>query len=742
MGKPTVSDNKTSCCKVKSCKGDSGSPKEPLASNSKYAPFVKSESPTKHRITLHVSGIHCARCIWAIESNLQKEQHISIARVNMSTNRLTIEWEGELEQIDSFADIVKKLGYDITPISEEKKEHKEESFLLRCMAISGFAIGNIMLISVVLWSSNLEIMGLATRELLHWISALIALPTIIYAGRPFFSSAWAVLKNGHTNMDVPISLALLLASGMSLFETLRGGEHTYFDSAVMLLFFLLIGRWLDAKARGKARQGASELLELTKGTATILEDGKSRNVTIAELKEGDIVLVAAGEKIPTDVVVIEGKSEIDTSLVTGESVPRVASENDKLYGGTINLTSSLTCRVLQASEDSLLADIIRLMEQAEQGRAYYVRLADKAAQLYTPVVHTLAAAAFIGWFAFGHLPWQDALLIAITTLIITCPCALGLAVPVVQVLAIEWLMKRGILVKSGDALERLTNIDTIAFDKTGTITIGNPVLKEEDFSEQHLQLAASLADHSRHPLSRAISRYYQGKRVPIKDIKEIPGTGIEGTYKKQRVFLGKTDKESQTTTVTLELDGNHQKDFHFTDEIREEAEKTITAFKQHHITPYLLSGDRKEIVANMANSLSIENFNGELLPQQKLETLKEQQEQGHRIFMVGDGLNDAPSLAQANVSMSPASGMDITQNTADMVFQGKSLYATFQSWKMANFSTKLVKQNFALAVLYNACAIPLALAGMVTPLIAAIAMSASSLIVIGNSFRIRFVSER
>lgn len=742
MEQKTISKEKTPSCQLaERCINAS----EKGRDEGVFSPYVSQSEETCH-LVLHVDGIRCGKCIHSIESALKNMAGVIQARVNMSTSRASISWAGSSDKADDLVKCIETLGYKTTAVAPptETKKKTEEAALLRYMAIAGFAMGNIMLISVALWSNSQGAMGEATQKLLHWVSALIALPTIIYAGRPFFASAIGALKHRRTNMDVPISLALILASIMSVAETIYDGKYIYFDSATMLLFFLLIGRWLDAKARGKARAHATELLALLQGSAAVLEGDKIRYSAIADLKEGEIVLVAAGEKMPTDIEVIEGESDINTSLVTGESTPQQVSQHDTVFGGTINLTAPLTCRVLKVSDQSLLAEVVRLMENAEQGRARYVRLADKAARLYTPVIHSLALAAFLGWYLLGGIAWQDALIIAITTLIITCPCALGLAVPVVQVLAVEWLMKRGILVKTGDALERLTQIDTVVLDKTGTVTYGTPYIEMKGVAREHIALAASLADYSKHPISRAMSHAYQGKRFKIKEVKEVAGVGIEGNYKGEKVFLGRADNKiapKKRSAIILKVNGRVAALFPYSDCIREDAKKTVAAFQAHAITPYLLSGDKKEITADMANTLHIQNYHGEVLPNEKLEIIKSLQSDGKKLLMVGDGLNDAPALAQANISLSPSSGMDLTQNTADMVFQGESLYAAFLSWKIARFSTSLVKQNFMLAVLYNICAIPLAFMGVVTPLVAAIAMSASSLIVVGNSFRLRMIKK-
>lgn len=716
---------------------------DPISSGaqaSKFGSFVEQEDGTC-RLALHVDGIHCAKCIQAIETSLMSSPHMIQARVNMSTARLVFSWRGQAREADHYAEQVERLGYKVHAImAEAKAEQAEDARLLRYMAVSGFAMGNIMLLSVALWSSAQDIMGFATRDLFHAISGLIALPVVAYSGQPFFASAWAALRSGRTNMDVPISLALLLASAMSIFETATGGEHAYFDSAVMLMFFLLIGRWLDAKARGKVRAHATELLALLEGNATVVENDQTRSVPIRDLRAGDLVLIAAGEKVPSDAVIVTGVSDVDTSLITGESIPRLMRPGDTLHGGTLNLSAPLTCKISQPSAHSLLAEVISLMETAEQGRSYYVGLAEKAARLYTPVVHSVALIAFLGWFFVGGLLWQDALLIAIATLIITCPCALGLAVPVVQVLAVEWLMKRGVLVKSADALERLAAIDMVVFDKTGTLTQGQPEAHMVRGDTDTLACAASLGRQSKHPLSKAVAQLYEGPSAVISDVHEQPGEGIYGLHDGAKVFLGKRRDGAgaeASSMVCFYRNDDLLAEFTIQDALRPGAKSTIDAFKRRGIATVLLSGDRESVARPLADSLGIETICADILPNEKLQFIRARQEEGHKCLMVGDGLNDAPALAQAYISMSPSTGTDITQNTADLVFQGEALNVVSRSWSMARFSTLLVKQNFALAAIYNCLAIPIALMGFATPLVAAIAMSSSSLIVIGNSFRIR-----
>lgn len=699
-----------------------------------------------YRLELAVEGIHCAACIRLIENAVADNDDVTHVRVNMTTERVSYSWQGAVERGDRIAAQVRKLGYKLYALQDASGEagSEQEKILIKAIAVAGFAAGNLMLISVGLWTTTSETMGFATRDFFHWIAALIALPTVVYSGRPFFNSALSVLREGHTNMDVPISLAVILASVMSVSEVMRSGEHVYFDSAVMLLFFLLIGRYLDARAKGKARESASTLLSKLAGTAAVLEDGHLTRVPIKKIKGGMTVVVAAGESIPADGTIIKGESDVDLSLISGETMPLHTYVGSEVFAGTLNLTAPLEIMVTKASENSLLSEIVRMMEVAEQGAAKYVRLADRAASLYTPVVHVLGALTFVGWWSVGA-EWQVALLHAVTVLIITCPCALGLAVPVVQVLASGKLLKEGVLLKSGDALERLSMIDTVVFDKTGTLTVGKPVLLPGSYDEADIQLAASLASQSIHPLSKALGAAYEGPLLPLHG-QEVPGKGLEAKYNGKRVRVGSrlwcgVQGVSEPTTDALELwlsvDEVPKAHFTFSDQLRSDARRVLDALQSAGVTAHLLSGDRLSVAKKIADEVGILTVKADVTPTEKCAYLKALKNAGHKVLMVGDGLNDAPALAAADASMSPSSAIDITQNTADIVFQGDKLAPVFETLLTARHSTRLVRQNFALAILYNVVAVPLAVLGYVTPMIAAAAMSGSSLVVILNAFRLR-----
>jgi len=712
-----------------------------------YVPLARPAGDDTYQLELIVEGMHCAACVRLIENALAANDDVLAARVNMTTERLAFSWHGTRERGGALAEQIIKLGYKLhdpgeNPAGEIAQNNERQ--LLKAIAVAGFAAGNLMLLSVGLWSSTGETMGFATRDFFHWISALIALPTVIYSGRPFFSSAYAALKERHTNMDVPISLAVILASLMSVSEAIQHGEYVYFDSAVMLLFFLLIGRYLDARAKGKARESASRLLSKLAGSATVISEAGVERIPIKDLKAGMRLLVAAGENIPADGTILKGETDIDLSLISGETMPNHAGIGTATLAGTLNLTAPIEIDVTKASEQSLLSEIVRMMETAEQGAAKYVRLADRAASLYTPVVHFLSAITFIGWLVWG-MPWQASLLNAVTVLIITCPCALGLAVPVVQVLASGKLLKQGILLKSGDALERMAGVDTVVFDKTGTLTVGRPRLEGGSYNSGDLKLAASMAMHSRHPLSVALAQSYDGDLIKL-DIQEEPGKGLSANVDGKDIKLGSRawcgresddDQDTAALELWLSVNGDSRAHFKFADALRPDAAEMINALDGRNIDIHLLSGDRQVVANRIAEELGIGKIVAETSPLEKCDYINRLKQKGRTVLMVGDGLNDAPALAAANVSMSPSSAVDITQNTADIVFQGEQLMPVLDTILVAKKSNSLVRQNFGLAIAYNVLAIPLAVFGYVTPMIAAAAMSGSSLVVILNAFRLR-----
>ncbi len=714
-----------------------------------YAPFVKGLGQGRNEIYFTVDGVHCANCIWNIENTLKSDPNVLDARLNFSTRRLYLSWQGPSSDIDDLGQKITALGYKIKVYEQgERIQADEERDVLQCLFVAGFASSTIMMFSVPLWVSTLEDMGLYTRDLLHWFSALIAFPSVLWAGRPFYKSAWNAIKNGRTNMDVPITVGVFFSCIMSVHQTLRGAEHAYFDAATMLLFFLLVGRYFDMRARGKARAYATDLLAMMGGTATVQDkDGTQKIIPKRDLIPGMLLYVASGEKIAADGKVMSGSSQVDTSLITGETIPYPVRTGDDVFAGTINMDSPIMVEVNRPQDGSVLSQIVRLMEKAQQSQAKYVRLSDRVARLYTPVVHIMALITFLGWMMFTSVSWDTAMMHALAVLIITCPCALGLAVPVVQVLATSTLMKKGILVKSGDAFERLSSADTIVFDKTGTLTYGTPSLINRDvIPDDQWPYIASLAAYSRHPLSRAITTAYKGKVTEIQDIKDIPGQGMSGLSDNTKIKIGKKSFVINDSSpdldpylsVYVQVGDEQVIRLLFSDQIREDAPLVTENLSKKGYEIYILSGDREGPVKNIADQLSIglDHVRSSVTPPEKELFLQDLMKTGRKPIMVGDGLNDAPCLLAATASISPSTAIDMAQNAADLVFTSDRLASVSMALYTAKFSQKLVRQNLAMALLYNVVAIPIAMAGYVTPLIAAIAMSLSSLVVVANAFRL------
>jgi Cu2+-exporting ATPase len=698
---------------------------------------------------LAVDGIRCAGCMAKIEADLARVPNVTRARVNLTNRRLALEWKaGALDParvIDRLAELGFK-AYPFSPDRAEADEGEEARFLLRCLAVAAFAAMNIMLLSVSVWSGNATDITPEQRDFFHWLSALIALPAAAYAGRPFFRSAVRALLARTVNMDVPITLGVVLALAMSVAETLAHAEHAYFDSAVMLLTFLLAGRYLDQNMRRRTRAFASNLAALKVETAVkFVAPGEIREVPVSAVHAGDLVLVRPGERISVDGVVTEGRSEIDQSLVTGETAPVAAQAGTSVYAGTVNLSGTLRVRVA-AAKGTLLDEVTRLLDNAVQARSRYVRLAERAARLYAPLVHTTALATLLGWVAFGA-SWHDAIVTAIAVLIITCPCALGLAIPAVQVVAAGALFRSGVLLNAGDAIERLADVDTVLFDKTGTLTLPQPeVVNAGDLPSDILALAGRLALASSHPLAAAIARA-AGAKMPLDGVVEEPGQGVRAVLDGAELRLGRpswcgAEREAEAlrlanaeASAIAFRRGDERYAFAVCQQLRPDAAAVIATLRARGLRIEILSGDRVDAVKSVARAVGVETWRAGVTPAEKIGEIEAHRRKGRKVLMVGDGLNDAPALAAADVSLSPITAVHLSQAAADAVFLGERLAPVTEALVLAAKAKQLMRQNLWLAVIYNAIAVPIAIAGLATPLVAAIAMSGSSILVTANALR-------
>jgi Cu2+-exporting ATPase len=707
---------------------------------------------TQENTVLCVANMNCGGCMRKVERALETAPGVTSSRAHLTAKRVAISFDSSKTSVDELISTLDQAGYNASLLvaSENANDDKLDKFFLSCLAVAGFAAMNIMLFSISVWSSDSgKNMTPETQSLFHWISAVIAFPAIGYAGQPFFYSAWRALRVFHLNMDVPISLAIILATGMSLYQTILGTDKVYFDAAVMLLFFLLLGRFLDQRMRTRAKGAAQNLLKMRAQWAIVVQpDGATQRIAAEMLAPGMRISVASGERFPADGTVASGNSQIDESLLTGESQLRPISPGAEVFAGTINLDAPVEVTVTKTEGDTVLAELSRLMETAEQARGRYVRLADRAASIYAPAVHLLALATFLGWLLLGA-NWESALEIAIAVLIITCPCALALAVPAVQVAASSRLFGQGVLVKAPDGLERLAEVDTIVFDKTGTLTHGKPsVVNADTFDTATLQAAASLALASRHPNAAAVVRIAKERvganaLVRTEGVSEIPGSGLLAMTDKGEERLGSaewcgiSDDSANTISLWYTRPGVAPVGFQLADTLRSDAVETIQYLQNAGYTVELLSGDRPDAVEPVASKLGISKWRASCKPQQKIERLGELKAAGCKVLMVGDGLNDAPALAAAHASLSPSSAADISQTASDAIFQGERLHGVIDLLATAQKAQRMAFSNFAIAGLYNAIFVPIAAAGLVTPLIAAIAMSSSSIFVTANALRLR-----
>ena len=716
-----------------------------------YSSFLRSVADGRFNLELAVEGISSADAIAEIESGLASIPGLTHARLNFTTRRLTTEWIRADCDPSPAIRTLERLGYRVAPFMGDAAENEEDRYtrwLLRCLAVSGFAAVNVMLLSVSVWAGNVTDITPETRDLFHWLSALIALPAAGFSGQPFFYKALRALRQGDMTMDVPISIGITLALGMSVFETAHHAEHAYFDSALMLIFFLLLGRVLDHAMRKRTRSAAANLAALRIPVASkINAEGYVSEVPSDVLVAGDLILVAAGSRIAADGVVETGQSRIDASLMTGETELAVVKPGDLVHAGTLNQHGALTIRVTAAGSRTLLSDIEKLIDEALTNRSRYVQLADQIARIYAPIVHIAAALTAMMWITLGSSV-HDALVVAIAVLIITCPCALALAAPVVQVLTAGALFQKGMIIRSGDMIERMAEIDTIIFDKTGTLTLPEPSLIDAgQLSNDALLIAGRLALSSHHPLARAVSEAVREKRnrlEPYPDAQEITGSGIRCIIDGVEARLGSPSFCNVTVPVwngsSSYLAFRHGSEaglISVGQSLRPDAVETIKRLKANGYQVMILSGDHSDIVRKVASELGIPDWRGHVLPKGKRDLLMVMKEQGHKVLMVGDGLNDAPALAAATASLSPATGADVTQAAADAIFTGKRLSPVFDMLMLTRKGKRVMIENFGLALIYNLIAVPLAVLGYVTPLIAAAAMSGSSVIVALNALRAR-----
>ncbi len=749
-------------------------------------------------IHLLIEGIHCAACVWLIERRLAMLDGIQDANVNLSARKLRVKWDNRDIKLSQILQTLGQIGYAAVPYDPEVAEgqiKKANRQLLFRLGFAGFAAMNLMWISIALYAGADE--G-KFRELFYWLGFGLSTPTLIYSGYPFFRGALTGLLNRHLTMDLPIAIGAGITYLYSCYVVISGSEvaHVYFDTVVNFIFVILTGRYLEAMSKRLAVQSSQRLLDLQPKISTLIEDDETRIVPVRALKEGDHVLVKAGEKIPVDGVILKGESVIDESMLTGEFVPVAKFKGDDVSAGTTNKNGVLTIEVKKILKNTALGKIIHLVDEAQSTKAPIQCTADRIIPWFVSVTLILATLTFFYWV---NSDFEVALMAATSVLIITCPCAFGLATPMAIAVATGVGARMGVLVKHGAVLEILSSIKHYVFDKTGTLTEGKMLVSTlydiplngtadikkielqdkvikllDDQHKSMLSLAGYLESHSEHMIAKAIVTFTQqyelqnivhkeihARGAELEHIKTVSGSGIQAYYQDQQVAIGHLKWIEKLAGLTPDLINrlNHEmQDYHVTgssvvyiwveeqglmafiveDKLREDAPLIIKKMQDKGFDITLLSGDKREVAQYMAQKLDIKEVIAEVMPAEKDKVIQQKQQQGEMIAMVGDGINDAPALIRADVGIAMGTGTDVSIESADVILVNGELEKIPLAAELSHATLATIKQNISISILYNIIMVPLAMSAVITPLVAAISMPLSSLLVIGNAARIRW----
>ncbi len=727
------------------------------------AEFV-GELAREREIHLLVEGIHCAACVWLIERALNHTPGVHGAQVNLADKRLKVRWDNELTRLSGIIKRLARIGYAAVPYDPAAAEgavKQQNRALLFRMAFAGFTMMNLLWISIALYNGADQS---EFRELFHWVGFALATPTLLYSGYPFFRNAWTGLKQAHLAMDLPIAIGAGVTYLYSVYVTLWQPElgEVYYDTVVNFLFVILVGRYLEAISRRQAIASTQRLLDLQPRGAAVLRDNEEVLLPIRAIKPGDMVLVKPGDRIPVDGVITEGHSSLDESMLSGEAIPVTKTRGDHAAAGTLNIDSALTIMVVGVLRNTSLGRIIHLVEEAQTSKAPVQRIADRIVPWFVAITLSLAVAAFLYWLNTG---FEIALMAATAVLIITCPCAFGMATPMSIVSATGLGAQHGILIKNGSVLETFSHIDHVVFDKTGTLTEGrmrveNIAAMEGQQENALLAVAAAIEKYSEHGIAGAIVNAAKTRGLALADASDIenrPGYGIKGKVGNDLVLIGTyawlaqhdvptnpelgqqtTQYESKgTTCVHIAVNGSETGLIAIADTLRPDAKALIKTLRANNIPVTMLSGDRRQVVDAVAGQLGGMHTIAEVLPQDKERVILELQKNGAKVAMVGDGVNDAPALMRADVGIALGSGTEVSGESADIVLMTNELDKVRLAMQLSKRTLRTIRQNIGISIAYNIVMVPLAMAALVTPLVAAISMPVSSLLVIGNAARIR-----
>ncbi|GLX80261.1 copper-translocating P-type ATPase [Thalassotalea insulae] len=714
--------------------------------------FTYQDGESKETI-LTIEGISCAACAWLIEMQLEHLAGLQSISVNATTQRASVRWLDKQIKLSEIVLAIEKVGYHALPFKasevEQSNQKRSKTFIKR-LGISGILMMQVMMIAIGLYFGAFSDMSSHNLVYLRWVSLFLTLPIISYGALPFYQGAYNALKAKRLSMDVPVSIAIILAFGASAWATINQTGEVYFESVSMFTFLLLIGKFLEFRARNRAAEVSANLLKLMPLTATRLHQGQEELIVARKLQPLDLVIVKPGETIPADGTITAGSSQINEAMLSGEQTPVNKSLGDQVFAGTINSDGNLTIEVKHAGQQSFLSQLIRLSEASQAHKPKLAQLSDKIAQYFVALILLTAIGTAFYWQQ--HLP-DEAFWITLSVLVATCPCALSLATPTALTCATTRLNKSGIMVKSGHVMETLPVIDHFAFDKTGTLTSGDfsldsiSIINSQYNEHQVLAYAAALEAHSEHPIAKAFAQYrdfsYQSEQVAV-----IAGAGIKGVVNQQKIVIGKTKwlfelelisaqqfEAHRNASCLLVIDKQLVAVFCLQDHIRDDAKPVITKLQQQDIITTMLSGDHIKGCDQVQGQLQLDHIYSQLSAEDKLKKLKTLQQQ-HTVAMVGDGINDTPVFGAAHVAIAMGSGTDIAKSGADVILLNNQLSAIITLLKIAKQTKTIIWQNYGWAFGYNAIVLPLAVSGFITPYMAVIGMSLSSILVITNSLRL------
>ncbi len=720
--------------------------------------FVRQLEEGEREAMLVLEGIVCPACVWLNEKTLNSLPGVSDVQVNYDSRRATVRWNTNETRLSQILEAIHKIGYQAHPFDPQQQQNvieRERKQMLLRLGVAGVLGMQVMMISVGLYVGEWKGMETQYRLFFQWLNCILTLPVIIYSSRAFFEPALRDLSNRRAGMDVPVSLGILLAFFGSLHNTIIEQGHVYYDSVVMFTFFLLLGRYLELLARKRSNEATDNLIRVAPAIATRLQNSEEEIIPVVKLNVGDMILIKPGEAFPADGLIVEGSSSVDESLLTGESMPQRKTINDEIVGASLNIESPLIVEVQHVGSETVLSHILRVLERAQAEKPGLTILADKAASWFVMVVILLAFVVALYWKLAGNEDWFG---ITLAVLVVTCPCALSLATPAALVAATSSLMKRGLLTIHTHAIETLGNASHFVFDKTGTLTEGRlRIVNVETFShlseDECLNIAAQLESRSEHPLAKAIlAASDKSIQLIFQDLQNHPGMGVSGSIGDKQYLIGNaellkteagitevylsTDQSNETTGVWLAENSMLMCRFDFKDTARAGATQLIENLQSIGLQTVILSGDNSVTVRKFAKELDIKVAYGNLRPEDKLNRLRELQEQGARVAMLGDGINDAPVLAGSDVSIAMGTGTQLARATADMVLLNGQLSSLYDAILVSRKTLLVIRQNIFWAVGYNLVALPAAALGYISPWMAAIGMSLSSLLVVVNSLRI------